>query len=175
MPNQAVFRLAHVTDLHFRLFAGAAAADFCSKRALGALNLNVNRVREHRMDLLEKLRTDLCAQKPDHLAVTGDLSNIALAGEWRAARAWIEKCSRTPETVTVIPGNHDAYTGDVVKSRAFELFFAPYQTSDLERRSDYPFIQHRNQIALVGINSALPTGDWGAWGQIGSDQLARLE
>jgi 3',5'-cyclic AMP phosphodiesterase CpdA len=170
-----MFRLAHVTDLHFRSFAGAVPRDFWSKRALGALNLVVNRLREHRMELLEKLRVDLCAQRPDHLVLTGDLSNIALAGEWRAALGWIEKCGMKPESVTVIPGNHDVYTCDVVKSRAFELLFGPYQTRNLEPQNHYPFTQLRGQIAFVGVNSALPTGDWGAWGLIGSDQLARLE
>ena len=52
----AMFLLAHVTDPHFRGFAGASPADFVNKRALGTLNLLVNRTRKHKMELLEALR-----------------------------------------------------------------------------------------------------------------------
>ena len=50
-----MFRLAHVTDPHFRSFAGARPGAFLGKRAIGALNLVVNRRRKHRMELLEEL------------------------------------------------------------------------------------------------------------------------
>jgi 3',5'-cyclic AMP phosphodiesterase CpdA len=176
-----MFRLAHVTDPHFRGFRGAHAGEFFGKRAIGLANLVVNRVRKHKMELLEDLRIDLRAQAPDHLALTGDLSNVALAGEWRAALAWIDMSGVPPESVSVIPGNHDAYVAAVVKSRAFEQLFATYQTSDLPRGGDaatpptYPFVHLREEIALVGVSSSVPTGDLGAWGEIGEAQLARLE
>ena len=170
-----MFRLAQVSDLHFRGFRGAVAGDFLSKRALGVLNMIVRRRRAHRMDLLEKLCLDLRAQAPDHLALTGDLSNIAIVGEWDAALAWIKSSSMPPTSVTIIPGNHDAYTSDVVEARTFEQLFAPYQTGDLDRKSDYPFVRLRGNVALVGVNSAVPTGDFGAWGRIGDEQLVRLE
>lgn len=135
----------------------------------------VGRRRAHRMDLLEKLCVDLCEQAPDHLALTGDLSNIAIVGEWDVALAWIKSSGMPPASVTVIPGNHDAYTSDVVSARTFEELFAPYQACDVDRTSDYPFVRLCGDVALVGVNSAVPTGDFGAWGRIGEEQLARLE
>lgn len=176
-----MFRLAHVTDPHFRGFRGAHPGQFFGKRAVGLANLVVNRVRKHKMELLEDLRIDLRAQAPDHLALTGDLSNVALVGEWRAALAWIDMSGVPPESVSVIPGNHDAYVEAVVKDRAFEQLFAAYQTSDLSRQGqdakapDYPFVHLRDELALVGVSSAVATGDLGAWGQIGEAQLGRLE
>ena len=88
----ATFLLAHVTDPHFRgWFAGPGPADFIGKRAVGALNLAVNRGRKHKMQLLEALRLDLRAQAPDHLALTGDLSNMSLPASggprWRGSTA----------------------------------------------------------------------------------------
>ena len=53
-----------MTDPHFRGFAGASSADFVNKRAVGALNLMVNRARKHKMELLEALRQDVRAQAP---------------------------------------------------------------------------------------------------------------
>ena len=173
-----MFRLAHVTDPHFRGFAGLGPGALAGKRALGLLNLAVNRVRKFKMALLEELRLDLRTQAPDHLALTGDLSNLALEGEWRAALAWIDLCGLPPESISVIPGNHDAYVASAVETRAFERLFAPYMTSDLPREpggADYPYVQLREGIALVGVTSSVATGDFGAWGRIGEAQLARLE
>ncbi|HVU50518.1 MAG TPA: metallophosphoesterase [Polyangia bacterium] len=171
-----MFRLAHVTDPHFRGFAGVGVGDFVGKRAVGALNLVVNRTRKHKMALLEALREDLRAQAVDHLALTGDLSNISLEAEWRSALAWLAALGAAPEAVTVIPGNHDTYVQDVVDSGVFERLFAPYQTPDLGGSGGaYPFVRVRGDVALVAVTSCVATGDLGAWGEVGAAQLARLE
>jgi 3',5'-cyclic AMP phosphodiesterase CpdA len=178
-----MFRLAHVTDPHFRGARGGQgirASELWGKRAVGYVNLVVNRVRKHKMDLLEDLRVDLRAQAPDHLAVTGDLSNLAVTAEWRSALAWLDLSGVAPDAISVIPGNHDAYVPEVLATREFERLFAPYQTSDLDRQGDaesahYPFVQLREPLALIGVSSAVATGDLGAWGEIGGSQLARLE
>jgi 3',5'-cyclic AMP phosphodiesterase CpdA len=176
-----MFLLAHVTDPHFRgSLAGVGPGDFVGKRALGALNLIVNRRRKHKMELLEALRLDMRAQAPDHLAMTGDLANISLPGEWRAALAWLDASGLEPAAISVIPGNHDAYVESVVAAREFEKLFATYMTNDVGpagqgARDDYPFVQIRDGIAFVGVSSSVATGDSGAWGRIGEAQLARLE
>jgi 3',5'-cyclic AMP phosphodiesterase CpdA len=170
-----MFRLAHITDPHFRGFAGARLGQFFGKRILGTLNIALFRRRKHRMELLADLGRDLRGRPIDHLAVTGDLGNVSLEGEWRAARDWIEECA-PPEKVTVIPGNHDTYVASAVKAGTFERLFAPYQTADLRQaEATYPFVRLRGDIALVAVNSAVPTGDFGAWGRIGAEQLDRLE
>jgi 3',5'-cyclic AMP phosphodiesterase CpdA len=169
-----VFRLAHVTDPHFRGFAGVSYRDFVGKRVVGAFNLVVNRTRKHKMELLEALREDLRAQAVDHLALTGDLSNISIEAEWQSALRWIDALGAGARDVTVIPGNHDAYVQDVVDSGVFERLFAPYQTRDVAGEG-YPFVRVRGDVALVGVSSSVATGDLGAWGEVGAPQLARLE
>ncbi len=171
-----MFRLAHVTDPHFRAFAGITLGDFVGKRAIGAANLLVNRSRKHDMGLLAALREDLKTREIDHLAITGDVGNLSLEAEWQEGRRWIEAYGGAPEAVTVIPGNHDTYVAEAVASHAFERIFAPYQTGELRQGSfPYPFVRLRKQVALFAINTCVPTGDLGAWGEIGKEQLARLE
>ena len=51
---------------------------------------------------------DIKASSPDHLAVTGDLVNLALDAEIEMARYWLETLG-SPHDVSVVPGNHDAY------------------------------------------------------------------
>ncbi len=38
----------------------------------------------------------------------------------------------------------------------------------------YPFVRLRGGGALVGVTSSVPTGDLGAWGEVGTAQLGRL-
>ncbi|MCG5055895.1 MAG: metallophosphoesterase [Myxococcales bacterium] len=180
-----MFRLAHVTDPHFRAFglAGLSLRGLLGKRLLGAANIVVNRWRKHRMDLLESLGQHLAAQRPDHVALTGDVGNVAWVSEWQAGRRWLERYAGPPADVTVIPGNHDAYVNDVTRTGAFESLFAAYQHAErggggaagTDSREAYPFVRVRGPLALVAVNTCVPTGDFGAWGEIGPAQLRRLE
>jgi len=171
-----MFRLAHVTDLHFQSLEGARPSDFLNKRLLGTANLMLNRRWKHRMDLLEALREDLCRRPHDHVAVTGDLANVSLAGEWAAAGRWLDRLGEAPERVTVIPGNHDAYIEEVVARGDFERLFSAYQTADLrDGGAPYPFVRLRDGVAVVAVSTCVATGDFGAWGRVGDAQLARLE
>jgi len=123
-----VFRLAHVTDLHVRNFAGARVARLFRQRAIGALNLALVRRRKHRMEMLAALGEDLRTRQYDHLVVSGDLGNLSLLSEWREARSWIERTGVSVKNATVIPGNHDTYVREVVASGIFEKVFAAYQS-----------------------------------------------
>lgn len=171
-----MFRIAHVTDPHFRSFEGARVQDFFNKRAVGTANLLLYRRRKHKMELLAALGEELRVHKPDHLVLTGDLANVALQAEWREALRWLEAFAGPPAAVTVIPGNHDTYIEEVVRSGLFERMFAPYQSADL--RADghtYPFVRLRGECAFFGVNTCVPTNDLGGWGEIGAAQRARLE
>jgi 3',5'-cyclic AMP phosphodiesterase CpdA len=171
-----MFRLAQVSDPHFQCFRLARLRDLLGKRALGGLNLLVQRRRKHSMALLQALLEDLRGRDFDHLALTGDLCNISLESEWSAALRWIAATKLPPDRVTVIPGNHDAYVPAVVKDGVFERMFAAYQTADLRvGEAVYPFVRFRGELALVGVSTGVPTGDLGAWGRVGESQLARLE
>ena len=104
----AAFTLAHLSDPHLPPLPAARLRDLAGKRALGYLNWTRNRHKYHRREVLDALVADMQAQQPDHIAVTGDLVNLALEAEFAPAQAWLESVG-TPQQVTVIPGNHDAY------------------------------------------------------------------
>jgi 3',5'-cyclic AMP phosphodiesterase CpdA len=171
-----MFRLAQVSDPHFQSFRDVKLRDLLGKRAIGGLNLLLRRRHKHSMTLLQALLDDLRGRSVDHLALTGDLCNIALESEWSAAQRWLDGSQLSPEQVTVIPGNHDAYVPKVVADGVFERMFAAYQTAQLRvDQAVYPFVRLRGEVALVCVSTAVPTGDLGAWGKLGAAQLARLE
>jgi 3',5'-cyclic AMP phosphodiesterase CpdA len=171
-----MFRLAHVSDPHFQSLRGARLRDFLGKRLIGGVNLLLRRRRKHRMPLLDAMAEDLRQRSFDHLALTGDLCNISLVSEWAMAVRWIQALGLPADRVTVIPGNHDAYVPQVARDGTFERMFAAYQTAELRLGSNvYPFVRIRGEVALICVSTAVPTGDFGAWGRVGEDQLARLE
>ena len=104
----AAFTLAHLSDPHLPPLPEPTFSELLGKRVLGYLNWRRNRHKYHRRDVLDTLVSDLQAQVPNHIAVTGDLVNLALDAEFAPALAWLQRLG-APDQVTTIPGNHDAY------------------------------------------------------------------
>src|SRR6185437_14888910 len=86
----AAFTLAHLSDPHLPPLPAPRLGELIGKRALGYLNWTRNRYRFHRRDVVDVLMSDLQAQVPDHIAITGDLVNLALETEFAPALAWLK-------------------------------------------------------------------------------------
>src|SRR4051794_26646023 len=164
--------LAHLSDPHLGPIAAPRLAELFGKRAIGYVNWRRNRRGAHREEVLAVLVADLKAQKPDHIAVTGDLVNIALASEFAPARQWLEALG-SPDDVTVIPGNHDAYVRNTAGHS--HRIWRDYMGSDGETGlPTFPFLRRRGPLSLIGTSSALPTAPFMATGRLGSVQRMRL-
>jgi 3',5'-cyclic AMP phosphodiesterase CpdA len=124
-----VFVLAHLSDPHLAPLPRPRPSALASKRLLGYLNWRRSRHRIHRAEVLDAITRDLRAARPDHIAVTGDLINIALPSEFEAARRWLDALG-APADVSVVPGNHDAYVAEAALYG--ERHWAPYMTGDRE-------------------------------------------
>jgi 3',5'-cyclic AMP phosphodiesterase CpdA len=169
----AAFTLAHLSDPHLPPLPAARLRDLAGKRALGYLNWTRNRHKYHRREVLDALVADMKAQQPDHIAVTGDLVNLALEAEFAPARTWLESVG-TPQEVTVIPGNHDAYVR--ATRHHFAGAFEKYLRGDGEADGAmFPFVRRRGPLALVGVSSAVPTPPLMATGRLGRAQLDALD
>jgi 3',5'-cyclic AMP phosphodiesterase CpdA len=168
------FVLAHLSDPHLAPLPRPALRDLASKRALGYLNWRRGRGDVHRPEALGAIVDDLAAQAPDHIAVTGDLTNLALDAEFAAAASWLAELGE-PGRVSVVPGHHDA---DVVGAleRGLELW-GPYAAGDdgaAPGAEDFPVLRRRGRVALVGVSTAIATRPFMATGRVGGRQLARL-
>ena len=155
--------------------AGRAPRDLMGKRAVRLREPGGQPLRKHKMDLLEALRVDLRAQAPDHLAVTGDLSNVALDGGVARGAGLAGSVGRGARCISVIPGNHDAYIPRCwppASSSGCSPLIRRAISIATETARHYPFVVHmREPVALMGVTSAVATGDLGAWGAIGEAQL----
>ena len=145
-----------------------------NKRLFGYLSWRSRRRNEHRREVLDALTDDLKAQRPDHVAVTGDLTHVGLPSEYRAVGEWLTGFG-TPAAITVIPGNHDSYVAEPW-SETGSLWEA-YLASDGSGRwaqSSFPSVRRRDAVALVGVNTAVPSAPLFATGRVGLDQRRRL-
>jgi len=169
----AAFTLAHLSDPHLSPLPAARLRDLAGKRALGYLNWTRNRHKFHRRDVLDALISDLQAQAPDHIAITGDLLNLALEAEFAPSRAWLESVG-APDRVTVIPGNHDAYVR--VTQHRFAQAWGNYLDSDEapDGGGTFPSLRRRGPLALISVSSAVPTPPLMATGRVGRTQLDAL-
>jgi 3',5'-cyclic AMP phosphodiesterase CpdA len=163
-----MFTLAHLSDLHLALTP--KPSELASKRGLGYINWQRKRKYIHRPDVLAAITRDLVARSAEHVAVTGDLTNFSLPGEYAWAKRWLESIGR-PTDVTVIPGNHDVYVRGAEELAA--KFWSDYIRGDdgLER---FPFVRRRAGVTLIALSSGVATGPFMATGRLGDRQLARL-
>jgi 3',5'-cyclic AMP phosphodiesterase CpdA len=171
-----MFTLAHLSDIHLAPLPRPRVYELMSKRMLGYVNWAQRRGR-HRRDVLDRLVTDLKAQAPDHIALTGDLVNISLPEEFRAARVWLEQVGG-PEAITVIPGNHDAYVPFL--HNPWVANWLPYMMANADGLAiasgyghHFPFVRRFGEVVLIGLSSARATMPAMASGRLGKKQIAQ--
>ena len=167
-----MFRLAHLTDPHVGPLPRPRLRQLLSKRATGYVNWRRGRRHGHDMDVLGALVADLHLQNHDHIACTGDLCNIGLPSEWATSRVFLEALG-TPDAVSFVPGNHDAY----VRGSLEGLLGAcgDWATGDGLATAEFPYLRRRGPLALVGLSSAIPTKPFVATGRLGPAQIAAAE
>jgi 3',5'-cyclic AMP phosphodiesterase CpdA len=170
------FRLAHLSDLHIGPLPKVTPGMLFSKRALGYLSWRVRKQRVHRAEVLAALREDLRASAPDHIAITGDLVNLALPAEFVRAAQWLRELG-PPERISVVPGNHEAYAA--VRSADSLAHWADYMSSDKSAGPPndvgFPYLRRRGPLALIGLSSASVSPPGFATGRLGGAQLQALE
>jgi 3',5'-cyclic AMP phosphodiesterase CpdA len=174
-------RIAHISDLHVLVLDRAVPFRLFNKRATGYANIRFNRKHVHKSDLVRGIAAHLSTAKVDHVVISGDVSNLALEGEFEAVRALLDDVLRLPtHAVTLVPGNHDVYTRGAEKTQRFARYFEPYLTSDLPRYRTrqpggmFPVVKLVDKAAIIGLSSALARPPFVASGRLGDEQLDAL-
>jgi len=178
-----MYRLAHLSDVHLAPLPTPRLRELVSKRVVGYTNWRRNRAMSMTADSLDALVADMHAQKPDHVVVTGDLTNLALREEFTNARLWLETLG-PPERVTAIPGNHDAYVPRA--HHRFRALWAPWMAGDIAEEGTggevehvgsalFPFLRRKGPLALIGVSTARASAPFMATGRVGGRQTERLK
>ena len=165
-----MFTIAHLSDPHLAPLPPVRWSELVGKRVTGYINWQRRRRFIHDPGTLAAIVADLRRQTPDHIAVTGDIANIALAAEFSQGRDWLERLGSAQE-VTFVPGNHDIYVRTAAKFAGRQ--WGAYMSDD-DAAGGFPFVRRRGNIALIGLSTGVPTAPFLATGWLGTNQLAGL-
>ncbi len=169
-----MFRLAHLSDIHLGPLPEVSYRELVSKRITGYINWRRNRRHTLAEDIIARIVGDLRTYEPDHVAVTGDLVNLALDREIELATAWLEVLGDGGR-VTVVPGNHDAYVPGALDRVC--TAWAPYMRADGDNqpvtRRDFPFMRIRGPVAIIALSSARASAPFMASGFFPEEQDRR--
>jgi 3',5'-cyclic AMP phosphodiesterase CpdA len=175
------FTLVHLSDVHLGPISGFKLRHWNAKRAFGLVNWHRGRRHLHLRETADLIAADALAQDPDHIAVTGDLVNLGLPGEFATALAWLQTLG-DPKHVSVVPGNHDIYSGRIGTASCLKVW-APFmrgsdtwhaEEGDEDTPVRFPYVRRLGSIALIGLNSAVPTPPFVAAGELGAAQIEKL-
>lgn len=170
-----MFQLAHFSDPHLGPLPKPSLWQLLSKRLTGYVNWKRNRAKTFSDLYLNALVADLAEQQIDHIALTGDLVNIALPEETRLAGIWLQRLG-TPDHVSLVPGNHDAYTAGGLRNALQQ--WSPYMLGDQSSDTPtFPYLRRRGPIAIISCSSAITTLPFmatGSFSRVQEEATARL-
>ncbi|GJQ11448.1 hypothetical protein GpartN1_g3239.t1 [Galdieria partita] len=177
--SEKIRRFAVISDIHvFDVdgFWNENVLEFFNLRILGLLNIFFLRGPERfSVQVLAKAIEDMHDMRVDHLILAGDITNLSLESEFSTASK-VVRLFGPPSSITAIPGNHDVYNRGELKRKLFQKYFGSYAVSDIPgsspRGDGFPIIQVRGNVALIGLNTALPGS---ARGMVGRRQWHAIE
>jgi Icc protein len=136
-------RLGHVSDLHL--------SDRGRYPRNGYLPRDCDR---HSVRLAQRILDDLETAGVDHLIVTGDLTLSSETGEFERASKLLRRWADAGK-LTVVPGNHDVWTADSVKTARFLRMIGPDGRGMRRPQPSYPFAALPSpEVAIVALDSA---------------------
>ncbi|WEX07933.1 metallophosphoesterase [Chelativorans sp. AA-79] len=169
-----MFRLAHFSDIHLGPLPKLTYRELISKRITGYINWHRRRRVNLDNGIIDLISEDILAMEPDHIALTGDLVNLALDKEIELARLWLKELG-IPRDVSVVPGNHDAYVPRALDKacRAWGAYMAADGAAPITEHGQFPYMRVRGPVALIGLSSARATAPFLASGYFTEKQEGR--
>lgn len=186
MQADDTFTFAQLTDVHLGPLPPFWPRHWNVKRILGFINFRAKRQVFHTPKRANLVVEHLKSQDVDHVAVTGDLTNLGMPAEFEQSHKWLQQIDGG-HGVTVIPGNHDVYTrllrdpgierwrpymaareGDDTKAKV------PPPIADDTMASGFPFVRTFGRFALICLNSGVYMPPAIPAGRLGDAQIARF-
>lgn len=192
-----MFYLSHLSDIHLMPLPKVNIASLLNKRLVGYINWHKKRAKLHTQKCLARVLEHMLHNQHSHIALSGDLVNLALPDEFMAARHWLQQLG-DPAGVSLCFGNHDAYVTGAYSNAC--AIFAPWLISDkiaglakpansassaksagsaalpdLAGDNTFPCIKIRGQVAIIDVSSAVAMPPFIAAGYVNAKQCRRLE
>lgn len=155
--------LAHISDPHLPL-PPLSFKDFFNKRAFSLALWKGSRKHHHLFAITQKIIRSIERHKGiEAILISGDLTNFGTKAEFQSASEWLKSFFIPP---IIIPGNHD-----IMIPEPFEATLALWTPW---MGTVFPFVRLIKGVAIIGLNSAVPTPLFRAYGRLDPGQLKKL-
>jgi 3',5'-cyclic AMP phosphodiesterase CpdA len=112
-------RIAHLSDLHV-VERDHARRGVAERVRLRYLSFGRAIDAEGRLARVERALRQAWAARPDHVCITGDLTEDGTDAQFEALAEVLERAEIPPERTTLVPGNHDGYAALDAFDRALD-------------------------------------------------------
>jgi Icc protein len=159
--------IAHLSDLHL-LEDGHARRRRMDRLRLSLLTLGRELDADDREErLVRALRN--ARPHAEHLVVSGDLTEDGVDAQFERLALVLHDSAWKPHEVTLVPGNHDAYTDGAAWSRGLAGPLASYAPT-----SEPGAVTITRSAVIVAVSTAMSQSIGRAAGRVGEAQLARI-
>jgi 3',5'-cyclic AMP phosphodiesterase CpdA len=166
----ATRRIAHLSDVHMletgpvaSILEGLAIRFVSAGRAVDA---------KARARKLERGLAAAALGGADHLVISGDLTEVGTPLQFEAFAEVLQESKIPPENVTLVPGNHDAYSSGDAWKRALEGPLRAYRETSADRPGK---VVERGDIVLLPVDVSCPQPITRSAGELPPDAADALE
>lgn len=143
-------RIAHISDLHIldpRTVTSGSRYRFATRAvSLGRAIDPASRARK-----LARALAAAKAARASHVVISGDLTELGHRSEFEYLARVLEEAKLPAGSVTMVPGNHDAYTGAGEWSRALEGPLSGFREASAEQPGK---VVERDDVVVLPIDSS---------------------
>lgn len=164
-------RVAHLSDVHLIAARSARRTYGLRSRAVRFGRTNDPALRGKR--LAAALRSAQ-ANGADHFVVSGDLTELGDEAEYELFGEILDDARIDPERITLIPGNHDAYTARDGWQRALNGPLAAWAGGSAQAGSAVHLVD-RGAVAFVPLDVTIHQSVLWSGGELRADAAARID
>jgi len=165
-----VRRIAHLSDPHIleagpfaSILEGLAIRIVSAGRALDARG---------RVKKLERALSAAVGGGADHVVISGDLTEVGAPAQFEALAHTLSDSGIPPENITLVPGNHDAYTSGEAWRRALEGPLAAYRGTAADREGK---VLDRGDVVFLPVDVSCPQPITRSAGELRPNAATALE
>ena len=165
--------ISHISDIHLPIIINPNFHDLFNKRLIGFINYLSKRRKIHDIESLKVIFDDIISNPDEHTVLTGDLVNLSLRSEFERVSDFLGNYF-PKEKLSIIPGNHDNYVKCSYEDSMYLLRRYIENKLNINQNSLFPYLKLINDVAIIGISTAVTSPPLMSWGRISEIQLNDL-
>ena len=162
--------ISHISDIHLPITLKPNFRDLLNKRLFGFINHSSNRKKIHDIENVKMIFDDILKNPDGHTILTGDIVNLSLRSEFELASDFLGGYF-PKEKLSIIPGNHDYYVKCDYEDSMYMLRRYTENNTSYSQASPFPYLKLFNDIAIIGISTAVVSPPLMSWGRVSKTQL----